>query len=187
MATTTKKRSSSSSSSKKKGGTSRSSSSSSSSSAPANASSSSSSPRAGFKDWPRKGYSGAQPWDWDALGIDKPHQLEDKDVPVNVTHPYPTVTEGEAGEAVRDLGQRLSDLGYETSIVDGTNPFNVFDASVVRAVEKFRDDYGVQEAPTEAFGGDTTEGRQRANRFVSAYTWEAIVRASDRAREAREQ
>jgi hypothetical protein len=164
----------------------------SSSSSKSSASSSSSAParqktaREKFADWPQKGYDGPQPWDHKANGVDAGELEPGERDRVSAVDPRPglaIIASGSAGEPVRELGQRLADLGYDNSVVHGDNPFSVADDSVIGAVERFRSDYGVEEAPSEALGGDTEEGRRRRAAHVGPYTQEAIVRASDRARE----
>lgn len=138
-----------------------------------------------FADWPQKGGEGdAQPWDLDKLGVSKSDRdLEpgapDTVSPVVIRHSRPTLTSGSAHPIVADLGRRLSELGYANSVSEGTNALGVVDESIMNAVERFREDYGVEEDPTP-FGGTTTAAVLRAAQIIGPYTWEAIVRASDR-------
>lgn len=172
MATTTRKKRSSSSSSKKA--------SSSSGASPG----SSSTPANRFKDWPKQGGVGAQPWDPDAHGADTtpPAPGETKDMPVRPGHDRPVLASGAGGDAVRELGRRLGELGYPSSVTDGTNPFNIFDRSLEDAFASFCRDYDVQEDPS-GFGGNNPAGVALAAQHVGPWGWEAVIRASDRERE----
>jgi hypothetical protein len=142
-------------------------------------------PRQRYTDWPQKGDDRAQPWDLDALGISKTdRELEDgaRDTvsPVVIRHSCPILVSGSADPIVGDLGRRLALIGYANSVSEGANPFGVVDESIFNAVERFREDYGVEEDPTP-FGGRTTAATLRAAQVIGPYTWEAILRASDRA------
>jgi peptidoglycan hydrolase-like protein with peptidoglycan-binding domain len=152
--------------------------------APATATATQESPRQRYADWPHKGDDRAQPWDLDAVGVDKAdRELEpgarDTVSPVVLRHSYPTLVSGSADPAVAELGRRLAALGYANSVSEGANPFGVVDDSVLSAVDRFRDDYGVQEDPTP-YGGTSTAAQIRAALHIGPYTWEAIIRASDR-------
>lgn len=145
-------------------------------------------PRQRYADWPQKGDQRPQPWDLDAVGIPEHERRLDPGAPdtvspVVIRHSYPILSSGSAGAVVNDLAARLALLGYQTDISQGANPFGVVTESVMNAVERFRDGYGVQEDPT-AFGGNTENGRRRASAMIGPYTWEALVRASDRAAQA---
>jgi peptidoglycan hydrolase-like protein with peptidoglycan-binding domain len=147
-----------------------------------------STPRQRYVDWPQKGDTRPQPWDLDAVGIapherDLPPGAPDTISPVLIRHSYPILASGSAGAAVNDLASRLALLGYQTDISRGENPFGVLTDKVLAAVERFREDYGVQEDPTP-FGGDTDRSRRRAAAIVGPYTWEALIRVSDRAAQA---
>jgi peptidoglycan hydrolase-like protein with peptidoglycan-binding domain len=142
-------------------------------------------PRQRYADWPQKGDQRPQPWDLDAVGIppserNLPAGAPNTISPVVIRHSYPILASGSAGAVVNDLAGRLALLGYPTDISQGQNPFGVLSDQVMSAVERFREDYGVQEDPTP-FGGNTEKARQRATGIVGPYTWEALVRASDRA------
>jgi peptidoglycan hydrolase-like protein with peptidoglycan-binding domain len=138
-----------------------------------------------YRDWPQKGDEDrAQPWDLDALNVPKSdRELDDgaRDTvsPVVIRHAYPVLASGAASPAVAELGRRLADLGYDNSVSEGANPFNVVDDSVLSAVDRFRSDYGVQEDPTP-YGGTNTAAQLRAALHIGPYTWEAVLRASDR-------
>lgn len=141
-------------------------------------------PRQRYADWPQKGDSRPQPWDLDAVGIPK-HERELADgapntvSPVVVRHSFPILANGEAGNVVRELASRLNILGYTTDIAEGKNPFSILTEKVMAAVESFREDYGVAEDPTP-YGGNTEHARTRAARTVGPFTWEALIRASER-------
>jgi hypothetical protein len=142
------------------------------------------SPRQRYSDWPQRGDERPQPWDLDAVGIAKTdRELEpgapDTVSPIVIRHQCPVLVSGAANPIVADLGRRLAELGYQTSVSEGANPFGVVDESVFSAVERFREDYGVQEDPTP-YGGTTTAATLRAAQVIGPYTWEAIIRASDR-------
>jgi hypothetical protein len=133
-----------------------------------------------FADWPVKGGNGeAQPWDLSAHGIDP--RDEDAEVLVEVRVGLPLLTHGSQGPEVRELGQRLGELGYENSVTRGANPYGVYDDSVHAAVEGFRRDYDVAEDPS-AFVRDP---KAQSASHTGPWTQEAILRASDRAREDR--
>ncbi len=141
-----------------------------------------------YADWPQKGETRPQPWDLDAVGIPK-HEREldpgapDTISPVVLRHSYPILASGSAGAVVNELAARLSLLGYPTDISKGENPFGIVTPEVMAAVEKFREDYGVKEDPTP-YGGNTESTRTRAALTVGPYTWEAVLRASERALQA---
>lgn len=142
------------------------------------------SPRQRYSDWPQKGDERAQPWDLDAVGISKTDReldpgARDTVSPVVIRHSCPILVSGSASPIVADLGRRLDLLGYPNSVTAGENPFGVVDESVFNAVERFRDDYGVEEDPTP-YGGTTTAATLRAAQVIGPYTWESIIRASDR-------
>lgn len=124
--------------------------------------------RDGFDSWPRKGGDAdRQPW------------AAEEDRRPQVAHSKPILTSGSAGPEVLELAQRLDVLGYETTISKGENPMAVLDPSVSSAVAQFRQDYGVREDP-EPFGGATEEGQRAAANHVGPWTWEAVIRASER-------
>lgn len=140
--------------------------------------------RAQYVDWPQKGDQRAQPWDLVAAGIPQHEQglaegAPDTISPIVIRHSYPILASGSAGSVVNELATRLHVLGYATDISRGENAYGVLTNDVMGSVEKFREDYGVREDPTP-FGGDTQSGRAKANGIVGPYTWEALVRASDR-------
>jgi peptidoglycan hydrolase-like protein with peptidoglycan-binding domain len=141
-------------------------------------------PRQAYKDWPKKGDERAQPWNLDAVGIAKSdRELEpgarDTISPVVIRHSCPILVSGSADPIVADLGRRLDVLGYGNSVSEGANPFGIVDESIFNAVERFREDYGVEEDPTP-YGGTTTAATLRAAQVIGPYTWEAVIRASDR-------
>jgi len=129
----------------------------------------------GVESWPQKGGVGSQPWDVE------PGQDPDE-MPVRLSHNKPILVSGAGGDEVRDLGQRLGELGYESSVTRGENPFNVFDVSLETAVSAFCRDYNVQEDPS-GFGGNNPAGVALAAQHVGPWVWEAVLRASDRGRE----
>lgn len=142
-----------------------------------------------YADWPQKGDERAQPWDFDALGIkaevaklNEQPGAKNTVTPVVIRHSYPILASGSGHPTiVADLGQRLADLGYANSVSDGENPLGHVDESILNAVDNFRRDYGVEEDPTP-FGGNNTAGQIRAALHIGPYTWEAVIRASDRQR-----
>lgn len=138
-----------------------------------------------YADWPQKDDQRPQPWDLDTLGIPK----ADRDLepgspntiaPIVIRHRCPTLGSGAAGPMVADLAVRLHALGYATSIARGENPYAVLDHSVLTAVETFRREYGVEEDPTP-YGGRSNQAVAEAASYVGPYTWEALIRVSDRA------
>lgn len=140
-----------------------------------------------FADWPQKGDERPQPWDLDALKVPKAErELEpgkpNTVSPVVIRHSYPILASGSQGSAVSELATRLHLLGYETDLARGENPFSVLTHDVLSAVDKFREDHGVEEDPTP-YGGNTAQSRARAAHTVGPFTWEAILRASERARQ----
>lgn len=137
-----------------------------------------------YADWPRKGDQRPQPWDLEELGIpaserELPPGAPNTVSPMLIRHSYPILASGSAGAVVNDLAARLAVLGYHTDISQGTNPFGIVTDSVMAAVEQFRDDYGVKEDPTP-YGGNTQASRERAAQTIGPWTWEGIIRASDR-------
>jgi peptidoglycan hydrolase-like protein with peptidoglycan-binding domain len=141
-----------------------------------------------YADWPQRGDTRPQPWDLDALGVPRADRelapgAPDTVSPIVVRHRCRTLTSGEAGPLVAELAARLHELGYPTSISRGENPYTVFDHSVMAAVERFRADYGVEEDPTPYSGARAAD---QAAAHVGPYTWEGIIRVSDRERRERE-
>lgn len=141
-----------------------------------------------YADWPQKEDPRPQPWDLDAVGIPKADRelapgAPDTVSPVLIRHSYPVLASGSGGAAVHELAARLAVLGYQTDISQGENPFGVVNDSIMNAVERFRDDHHVQEDPTP-YGGDTPKTRTRAALTIGPFTWEAILRASERALQA---
>lgn len=131
-------------------------------------------------DWATPGYTGPQPWDHDALGIPR----EDRDLapgepntvtPV-ITHPYPILTHGSSHQCVHELGRKLADLGYPSSVSRGENPFGTVDASLMTAVAAFRAHHGVEPDPS-GFGGNNPRGRALAAEHLDPWTVEGILRA----------
>jgi hypothetical protein len=143
-----------------------------------------------YADWPKKGDERAQPWDHAALGISK-SQLDDLHEaggpntvsPIVLGHSMPILSSGSGGDqsyAVLELARRLKVLGIDTDVSQGKNPYGTLTQSVMSGIERFREEYGVEEDPT-GFGGNTSAGRARANAHVGPWTWEALIRASDAA------
>lgn len=134
-----------------------------------------------FDDWPRKGYSGPQPWEAvdpfseEARALHEDPGSPNTVAPIVLTHSHPILTSGSGGVEVAELCQQLARLGYKTSVSRGENPFATLDPSVMAAVNQFRDDYGVREDP-DGFGGEAA-----ARNHVGPYTWEALDRAVERA------
>jgi peptidoglycan hydrolase-like protein with peptidoglycan-binding domain len=143
-------------------------------------------PKDPWKDWPASGGNGKpQPWDLDALGLkndgrDLAPGAPNTVAPIVPRAGLPTLAEGSQHDRVPELCRRLEALGYPTSNADGGNPHGLVDKTVLQAVQKFRSDFGVQEAPTDTWGGETDEGRRAAANHIGPYTWEALIRASDR-------
>jgi hypothetical protein len=140
-----------------------------------------------YASWPVKGGTDApQPWDLAGQGI-PPHELQlepgapNTVAPIVVDHGMPILTSGSGGPEVHELGRLLAGLGYETSVSRGENPFGILDPTVLAAVERFRQDYGVEEDPT-GFGGNHDAGRVTARNHVGPWTWEALIRAAERER-----
>lgn len=137
-----------------------------------------------YSDWPQPGDTRPQPWDLDALEVPKSERelapgAPDTVSPIVIRHQCPTLTSGAAGPLVAELAQRLAELGYESSISRGENAWAVLDHSVMGAVQAFRHAYGVEEDPTP-WGGRTPDAISRAAAHVGPYTWEALIRVSDR-------
>jgi peptidoglycan hydrolase-like protein with peptidoglycan-binding domain len=82
--------------------------------------------------------------------------------------------------AVGELGRLLATIGYATSVSEGRNPQGVVDESITAAVERFRQDFGVQEDPSAW----PVDGERQARLHVGAWTWEALLRAAQRVRDA---
>jgi hypothetical protein len=148
--------------------------------------------KAQFADWPQKNDERKQPWDLSHTSPSDRDELVNNPgtpntvAPIVIGHSFPILTSGSGGDqawAVRELGARLKTLGYETDIATGNNPYASLTSSVMSAVERFREDYNVEEDPS-AFGGNNAASRARAANHVGPWTWEAIIRASDQARTA---
>lgn len=145
-------------------------------------------PRQAYADWPQPNDQRAQPWENEGVSReDRDKLLDNPGTPdtasaIVIGHSMPILSSGSGGEQasfVRELGRRLNILGYTTSIGTNVNPWANCDESVMGAVERFREEHNVQEDPT-AWGGNTAAGRQRADAHIGPWTWEAIIRASDR-------
>jgi peptidoglycan hydrolase-like protein with peptidoglycan-binding domain len=141
-------------------------------------------PRQAYADWPQKGDQRPQPWDLDAIGISlEARQLEkgapDTVSPIVIRHSFPVLTSGSASPAVGELAQRLQVLGYSTDLSRGENPFGHVTQDIMAAVSQFREDFGVKEDPTP-YGGNTEQSRQKAANTIGPFTWEGLLRASDR-------
>lgn len=147
-------------------------------------------PAKAYADWPQSNDDRAQPWDAAKNGTSR----EDRDKlldnpgspntvsPIVITHSMPILTAGSGGDqswAVRELARRLHVLGYQTDVGTTNNPFATVTSSVLGAVEHFREEHNVEEDPT-AFGGNTSAGRERARSHIGPWTWEAVIRASER-------
>lgn len=103
-------------------------------------------------NWPCKGYTGPQPWE--------------ADNPPELTHDHGLLASGAAGAEVVELAALLAALGYETQISRGQNPHAIFGDSERAAVNQFRADYNVQEAP-EVIAATIPS-------VVGPWTWEAL-------------
>lgn len=84
----------------------------------------------------------------------------------------PIITSGTAGPGVVELCRRLAELGHETDVSRGLNPFAIYGPAEHAAVESFRADAEVEEDP-EAFGG-----REEARAHVGPATWAALIEAT---------
>ena len=146
--------------------------------------------KAAYADWPQPGDQREQPWDHQKAGVTREQQdaLLDEPgspntaSPIVIGHSMPILSSGSGGDqswAVAELARRLKILGITTSVGTAQNPFAVLDQSVMSAVERFREEHNVHEDPT-AFGGNTSAGRQRASAHIGPWTWEAVIRASER-------
>lgn len=120
-----------------------------------------------YSDWPKRGDTRDQPW-----------QNPDSDVTPRAGLPL-LVSGGSTGPGplAQGLFTALAELGYETPISRGANPFGIIGPEELTAVSQFRRDYGVQEDP-EAFGGDNAQGRAVADSHIGPWTGEAILRAA---------
>jgi peptidoglycan hydrolase-like protein with peptidoglycan-binding domain len=141
-------------------------------------------PRQAYADWPQKADQRPQPWDLDKVGISPADRVlaqgaPDTISPVVIRHSFPILTSGSASPAVGELAQRLQVLGYATDLSRGENPFGIVTQDIMSAVSQFREDHGVQEDPTP-YGGNTEQSRARAANTIGPFTWEALIRASDR-------
>jgi peptidoglycan hydrolase-like protein with peptidoglycan-binding domain len=140
-----------------------------------------------YKDWPHKGDESPQPWDLRGQGVPLENisaQVEAGPVPnvvtpVRVRHSHAILAVGAQGPEVGELARRLHVLGYATSIGTGTNPYSVLTDDVLGAVDRFREDFGVLEDPS-GFGGAGAKAKAKAAAHVGPWTWEAVIRASER-------
>lgn len=120
-----------------------------------------------YSDWPKRGDTREQPW-------------SNLDSGVTPRAGLPLLVSGGSlgvGPEAQALFTALAELGYETPISRGANPFGVLGSEEMSAVEQFRRDYGVTESP-EPFGGDNATGRAVAASHIGGYTGEAILRAA---------
>jgi peptidoglycan hydrolase-like protein with peptidoglycan-binding domain len=121
-----------------------------------------------YTDWPKRSDKRDQPW------ADR-----DNDDPEVVPRAgLPLLAPGGADPAAHALFTALAELGYETSVSRGENPFGVIGPEEMAAVRQFRRDYNVQEDPT-LFGGDNDYSRQLADGHIGPWTGEAILRAAE--------
>lgn len=146
--------------------------------------------KSAYADWPQPGDEREQPWDHQKAGVTR-EQLDalheepgspNTVSPIVIGHSMPVLSSGSGGDqswAVGELARRLNVLGIKTSVGTAQNPFSILDQSVMAGVERFREEHNVAEDPT-AFGGNTAAGRARAGAHVGPWTWEAIIRASER-------
>lgn len=143
-----------------------------------------------FDTWPAKGPEFAdtpQPWDLQAHGLPQPGVTRDhlppgepdEISPVVVAHNKPLLTAGMAGDAVADLADLLKKAGYSTSISEGHNHANAFDATIATAVNTFKRDFHVLEDPSQ-----WPQDARMAERFVGPYVWEALIRVAKLAEKA---
>jgi peptidoglycan hydrolase-like protein with peptidoglycan-binding domain len=141
-----------------------------------------------YADWPQKADTRAQPWDLDKLGVSQTERVLEAGKantvsPIVIRHSYPILASGSAGSVVTELASRLNLLGYTTDVSRGENHYGVLTHDVMSAVEQFRQEFNVREDPTP-FGGNTEQSRAKAAAIVGPFTWEAVLRASQRALEA---
>lgn len=140
-----------------------------------------------LEGWGTEGYDGPQPWDHQALGVTS-EQREQLDpgapntVTPTVSHTHPILTSGSAHPVIHELGRKLADLGFPSSVSRGTNPFGSVDESVLSAVDQFCSRNGVQEDPS-GFGGNTPAGRTSAAAHIGPWTIEGILAAHTRHQE----
>lgn len=120
-----------------------------------------------YSDWPKRGDTREQPWRVDDPGITPRAGL-------------PLLVSGGADAVAAPLFSALAELGYETPISRGQNPFHVIGPEELAAVRQFRRDYGVLEDPN-GFGGDNLAGQAVADSHIGPWTGEAILRAAGRA------
>jgi hypothetical protein len=139
-----------------------------------------------FADWPQEGYSGVQPWDLQALGLqhaarelaDAGDGAPDTVSPVVCRAGLEMLTSGSRGENVKALAFALGRLGYANSISLGSidNAFGIVDSSVLSAAQAFRRDYGVAEDPQQF----PRASRENAESHIGPITQEAVLRADAR-------
>jgi peptidoglycan hydrolase-like protein with peptidoglycan-binding domain len=126
-----------------------------------------------YTTWPTRDDKREQPW-----------ALDDKNEPVQTdVEPragLPLLGSGSSDPAVHTLFTALAQLGYETPISRGENPYGLIGPEELAAVRQFRRDYNVQEDPGP-FGGDNDYGRTTADNHVGPWTGEAILRAAEKA------
>lgn len=91
--------------------------------------------------------------------------------PKVIAHGKPILTSGSGGPVVHELGALLAELGYESSVSRGENPFAIVDPSVLEAVQAFRRDHDVAEA-VESFP------EADRDRYVGPVTWQALLDAT---------
>jgi hypothetical protein len=80
----------------------------------------------------------------------------------------PILTSGSGGPAVLTLCDTLAQLGYETSVSEGTNPYGIVDQSVLAAVNAFRADESIEE-DAKAFGSE-----ELARAHIGPHTWAGL-------------
>lgn len=93
-----------------------------------------------------------------------------------VTHGDPILTFGAAGPAVEKLARLLAHAGeaYATNtIVNGTNPHNILDNTVMADVRRFRADYDVSE-PKDLYQSRDVAADLIDGTWVGPYTWQKL-------------
>lgn len=81
----------------------------------------------------------------------------------------PVLTSGSTHPDVLPLGLLLAQLGFENSVSQGTNPFNLVDESILAAVNAARSTHSIAEE-ADISGVPVTERRN----WIGPELWEAL-------------
>ena len=101
----------------------------------------------------------------------EPPVLEDR----QVVHHEPILTFGASGEPVEKLCKLLAHAGFaNNSVVQGQNPHNVLDNTVMADVERFWASYPDGAEPDELYAGREGSVDELQGHWVGPFTWQKL-------------